>query len=77
MAVCFVHSAEPSRVSSTIPRASCGKRSMKFVKLHKDPKLGFGMVITCGNTYDTILHGAFVESVHNGGPADIDGNISP
>ncbi|CAL1298392.1 unnamed protein product [Larinioides sclopetarius] len=68
---------EPSRVSSTIPRASCGKRSMRFVKLHKDPKLGFGMVITCGNTYDTILHGAFVESIHNGGPADIDGNICP
>ncbi|CAL1298395.1 unnamed protein product [Larinioides sclopetarius] len=50
---------------------------MRFVKLHKDPKLGFGMVITCGNTYDTILHGAFVESIHNGGPADIDGNICP
>ncbi|GIY65681.1 tyrosine-protein phosphatase non-receptor type 13 [Caerostris darwini] len=50
---------------------------MKFVKLHKDPKFGFGMVITCGNTYDTVLHGAFVQSVHRGSPADVDGKIKP
>lgn len=50
---------------------------MKLVKLEKDPKYGFGMVVTCGNTYDTVLHGAFVESVHPGSPADRDGNIGP
>ncbi|GFS83109.1 tyrosine-protein phosphatase non-receptor type 13 [Nephila pilipes] len=66
-----------SRVPNTIPRASCGKLSMKFVKLCKDPNFGFGMIITCGNTCDTILQGAFVESIHHGSPADLDGSISP
>ncbi|KAG8193986.1 hypothetical protein JTE90_013680 [Oedothorax gibbosus] len=67
-----------SRIPSTIPRRTpCGKRSMKFARLYKDPKCGFGMVITCGNTYDTVLHGAFVESVHPGSPADLSGNICP
>ncbi|GFR00008.1 tyrosine-protein phosphatase non-receptor type 13 [Trichonephila clavata] len=78
--VCFVFPSTPelsSRVSNTIPRTSCGKRSMKFVKLYKDPKFGFGMVITCGNTCDTVLQGAFVESVRPGSPADLDGNINP
>nr|XP_042895461.1 tyrosine-protein phosphatase non-receptor type 13 [Parasteatoda tepidariorum] len=66
-----------TKIPHTIPRTTCEKRSMKLVKLQKDSKYGFGMVITCGNTYETVLHGAFVESVHPGSPADQDGNISP
>lgn len=47
------------------------------MRLHKDPKLGLGMVITCGDSYDTILHGSFIESVYPGSPAALNGNISP
>lgn len=35
------------------------------------------MVITCGDSYDTILHGAFVESIYPGSPADLDGKVKP
>lgn len=48
-----------------------------MVRLIKDKNCGLGLTITCGDTYDTVLHGAFVELITPAGPADRDGNLSP
>lgn len=66
-----------SCVQNAFSNDSSRKPTLKFVRLHKDPKLGLGMVITCGDSYDTILHGSFIESVYPGSPAALNGNISP
>ncbi|XP_054717459.1 multiple PDZ domain protein-like [Uloborus diversus] len=65
-----------NKVPHTTQTSSQSKHvTMKTVQLHKDPVCGLGMVISCGNTYETLLHGAFVECVHPGGPAEQVGNI--
>ncbi|XP_067136231.1 tyrosine-protein phosphatase non-receptor type 13-like [Centruroides vittatus] len=53
----------------------CSDKESRTVRLIKDEKLGLGITITCGNTLDSILCGALVESIKPNGPAYKEGSL--
>lgn len=47
----------------------CADKETRTINITKDEKVGLGITITCGNTFDSILCGAIVESIKPDGPA--------